>query len=331
MTADRTSYLPIIDNLGSWSRIFTDLQLWRPVVLEICRSTGLAHGFRIDSTFPGTCAVFVVDRTIVIKIFPPFLADDYRRAVEVYRLLGDHLEPYTPELLAHGTYRDQVDWHYQVLSFEPGQAIRDVRDRLRPATYQAIASDLGWIIGTLHDLPLTDSAVFDFRPEAWQAFVQERSVQCLTELKEALPAPVLIEAARFLEERSLLEQPVTFQPSLLNGDLTEDHLLLVEQLGEWRISAVIDWADALVGAVEYEWVALWFGLCAQDSMLFRAILRSYDPTIRLDFQFRQRMLAYTFIHRFGPQIIDQLLQKSGAPTVNSLVELQAWLWPPMLD
>jgi hygromycin-B 7''-O-kinase len=329
--ADRTSNLPIINNLGSWNRIFTDRRLWQPVVLDICRRTGLAEGQRIDSTFPGTCAVFVVDKTVVIKVFPPFLTDDYRRAVEVYRLIGDSLDPYTAKLLAHGTYRDQVDWSYQILSFMPGQAIREVRHRIRPFTQQAIAHDLGWIISTLHELPLTEPTMFDLRPEAWHAFIQERLEQCLVELDDILPAHMVAEAGQFLGQTWLLEQPAGFQPRLLNGDLTEDHLLLIEQLGEWRISAVIDWADALVGAVEYEWVALWFGLCAQDSVFFRAILRSYDPTIRLDFQFRQRMLAHTFIHRFGPQIIDFVLKQPGAPTINSLVELQAWLWPPMLD
>lgn len=331
IVADRTSYLPVVDNMGSWSRIFTETRLWQTVVSDICRSTGLADGRQIDSAFPGTCAVFIVDWAIVVKVFPPFLSGDCRSELEVYRILAAQLEPYVPELLAHGVFLDRVDWSYLVLSFKPGLAIREVRPYLLPANSQSIALELGWIIETLHELPLTESDVFDDRPEAWRAFVRERLEQSLIELNGVLSAPLLRETAEFLQHTLLLEQPDSFRPCLLNGDLTEDHLLLVEQFGEWRISAVIDWADALAGAVEYEWVAMWFGLCAQDLVMFRAILRSYDPAIRLDYYFRERMMAYTLIHRFGPQIIDHVLTQSGAPIVSSFAELQAWLWPPMVD
>lgn len=94
---------------------------------------------------------------------------------------------------------------------------------------------------------------------------------------------------------------------------------------------MIDLGDAEVGAVEYEWVALWFGLCGRDPDLFRGILLEYDPGHQFNEAFRHRMLAYTFIHRFGAQIIASILDVGEASNIRSLEAVQDRLWPSTLD
>jgi hypothetical protein len=81
-----------------------------------------------------------------------------------------------------------------------------------------------------------------------------------------------------------------------------------------------------VGAAEYEWIALWFGLCQRDGTMFREILHVYDPDYQLDAAFWERVLAYTLLHRFGAGIIEAAWQANGRPTLHSLAELQKLLW-----
>jgi hygromycin-B 7''-O-kinase len=230
----------------------------------------------------------------------------------------------------YGLYQDRVDWPYLVMSFLPGRPIRQVRDNLTAENKAAIARELGWYIRRLHNTPLEGAKVIKARTADWFNFLGERRKRCLEELRDKtnLPLAALREIARLLAADNFLP-PGGFRPLLLNGDFTEDHLLLDKRLGEWRISGLIDWADSLAGAKEYEWVALWFGLCGQDVIMFQGILIAYDPALRLDNRFRRRMMAYTCIHRFGPEMIGELLSQPGAPTITSLVELQSWLWPPM--
>jgi hypothetical protein len=114
---------------------------------------------------------------------------------------------------------------------------------------------------------------------------------------------------------------------LLNGDLTEDHLLLIWRDDQYQIDALIDWADSLVGCVEYEWIPLWFGLCQKKLDFFSSIMRSYDPSLVIDEHFQERMTAYTFIHRFGADIIAYWLRRQKPKTIETLPELMAWLWP----
>ena len=332
MFQERTDYLPAPDNWGQWAPMLKDVALWRPVIQCICQENELGPVEEIEGGYAGTCAVFIVDRQTVIKIFPPFLPDDFLREVEAYELVGARLDPYMPELLAYGSYPDQIDWHYLAITYLPGEPIREVRSLMTPEDKLAAARELGWTIRRLHQTPLEKAEVLVPKSEEWLAFLGRRRKECLLELKDNtnLPLEVLREVARFLTPGQLVPSR-DFQLKLLNGDFTEDHLLLVYRLGEWRMSGLIDWADALVGVSEYEWVALWFGLCSQEVEMFREVLATYDPEIRLDNPFRRRMMAYTFIHRFGPTIIGDMLRKPGAPAVRSLVDLQTWLWPPMLS
>lgn len=330
MTETRTDYLPTADNWAEWGAIFTDASLWEPVVGRICEQNGIEVGAEIQSGYPGSTAVFIVDKTAVVKIFPPFLVQDYHLEIEIYNLVDTRLDPYLPELLAHGIYPDRIDWPYLVMSFLPGQPIREVREVISDENKRAVARQLGWYIRRLHSTPLDGAKILQVERADWIAFLVERRKRCLEELRDKtdLPLSVLREVAYFLNS-GVLRPDGDFRPLLLNGDFTEDHLLLEKRLGEWRISGLIDWADALAGEREYEWIALWFGLCSQDVPMFREVLQAYDPTIQLNNRFRQRMLAFTFIHRFGPELLGELLKQPGAPTITTLAELHSWLWPPM--
>jgi len=326
----RTDYLPTPDNWAEWGKMFTDATLWEPVVRRICQGTGVSTAENVGAAYPGSSAVFIVDNEVVVKIFAPFLTHDYHQEVETYQLIDTRLDPYMPELLVHGMYPDKIDWYFLIMEFMPGRPIREVRVEIPLEENAAIAQELGLLIRRLHNTPLDRASYIKTTTADWFAFLKERRQRCLEELRDKtdLPLSVLREIF-YLLASDVMKPPKDFRPSLLNGDFTEDHLLLEKRLGQWRISGLIDWADSLVGAAEYEWVALWFGLCAQDVLMFRDIMKAYDAGLQLNLTFRKRMMAYTFIHRFGPELISELLKQSGAPTITSLVDLQSWLWPPL--
>lgn len=314
-------------NWSEWGRIHTDVGYWRPVVRQIGQDTGTAAANVVEASYPGTCAVFVVDRQVVVKIYPPFLRRDFRRELEVYQLLGGYSAIPLPYLLAQGVYAGEEEWPYLVLQFRPGQPIRELYPLLAPMNKEAIGRHLGRIICAIHDAPLTSLQHFDTRPSAWADFIAQRRAACPDELRQqtSLPESVIAEVPGFLAAAGPLVAS-DFRPRLLHADLTEDHLLLERQGREWRIAALIDLADAEVGAPEYEWVALWFSLCGRDRAMFTATLHAYDPTIRLDETFCQRMMAHTLLHRFGAGIIADAVKRHDAQPFNDLAGLQEWLW-----
>jgi len=325
----RTAHLPATLDWSTWSQLFVDGRTWRPVVERICHGMGVT-ATTVKTGDPGTCAVFVVDRRVVVKLYPPLLPHDFAKERDVYRLLRNRLDR-LPGLLAEGVYHDRIDWPYLVLEFCPGTPIRDVYGALHRTDEWRIAETLGRAVRTVHDTPLDGVTAFATDHAAWAAFLHRRRAECMGELQAEtqLPATVRREIDAFLTT-VLPELRTDATPlRLLHADLTEDHLLLVQDDAGWRVSALLDWADAEVGAPPYEWIALWFGLCNRNPAFFHNVLRAYDPGLALDERFYRHALAYTFLHRFGAGIIDHVWRADGSPTLDSLAMLQRWLWLQM--
>lgn len=309
-----------------WGGLFGETAVWLPLIHSICQQAGIPVN-TVEAGYPGTCAVFVVDGATVVKVYPPMLPHDFAREREVYQQLTGRLAQ-MPRLLGAGVYHDRLDWPYLLLSFCPGVPIRELYGQVGRFGERRLGRELGEMLRVVHATPLGGLTAFDTEPVAWRHFLQRRQAAIGAELRQrgSLPPHVVAEAEQFLAEMMPL-LGADERLCLLHADLTEDHLLLVGENGRFSISALIDWADAEVGTVGYEWVALWFGLCNRNLPLFRTILHAYDPTITLDAAFGRQLVAWTLLHRFGAGIIDHVWRLDDQPAINSVGELVRWLWP----
>jgi hygromycin-B 7''-O-kinase len=189
-----------------------------------------------------------------------------------------------------------------------------------------IAAHLGEMVQHLHRAPIAQLTSLDHTQAGWREFVQRRAAESAeaAQWEGILPAPVVAEIPGFLA--SVLDGGENAPLVLMNGDLTEDHILLRQDNGKWRISGLIDFGDALVGQREYEWIALWFSGLDRDYECLMAFMDSYDPHIKLDDNFFTRAMAFTFLHEFATDIMALTVKALGHPQITSLQELQALLW-----
>lgn len=332
--------LPEVHTWAEWGQIFTDVELWRPIVREICRQEALDFE-QIEAGLPGSNAVFVLDRgqganggpgrQYVVKIYAPFCREDYDLECDLYPLLERYAQIPAPRLWARGVWRDRIDWPYIVMEYVPGQPIGQVRAEIAPDNRVEIAAQLGGIVRELHDVPLDWVRALDTTREGWERFVLARKARIARELAEqtTLSPPVIGACVALLD--SWWERGLGGPLALLNGDVTADHVLVARRDGKWHISGLIDFADALVGPVEYEWVALWFDAlnCEPDSM--RAFTARYAPQRPLDTRFIERMMAFTLLHEFGAGIIRTTLERLNHPPIRSHQELARLLWGNLLQ
>jgi hygromycin-B 7''-O-kinase len=305
--------------------MFTNTAQWTAAVREICHRHHLPVQ-HVEAGYPGTNAVFVVDDAYVVKIYAPFCPEDFDLERELYALLGPNPHLPVPQLIAQGVLEDQIRWPYIIIDFKPGFPIREVRDRIPRYNLLRIAAELGEMVRELHRVPVTALTSLPNTRASWQQFVRQRQVEVADAAlwEGILPEPVVAEIPEFLA--SALAGGEEAPLALLNGDLTEDHILLQQHNGKWRISALIDFGDALVGARDYEWIALWFSGLDREYDELMAFMAAYDPRLKLDDAFFTRAMAFTFLHEFGTDILAFTLKVLGQPQIASIQELQALLW-----
>lgn len=322
METDTIRFLPLVTTWEEWCRIFTDITLWEPAIREICRIEGISVT-TVSPGFPGSNAVFLLDDKMVIKISPPQYHDDHRTELEIGRVLGNRIP--IPKVLMSGVFHDRIDWPWFIMEFKPGLAVREIRNRIDRENWLEICRGAGAIAREIHAAALSELECVDTTREGWTTFVENRRTDVINELKDAgVP-----ESSAFDEIRSLIAE-FAFPESplvLVNADLSEDHLLLVEQNGIWRISSLIDLADSQIATVPYEWPALWFGLLGQDKESLAAFLEAYDPAIKADADFRRTLFAYTLLHRFCWRgVRDILIRLGSAPGFSLGNILDTFFW-----
>lgn len=315
--------LPMVRDWNDWRPIFTNAALWRPVVERVWSvdptlqaATGIAVPTRVEAGYPGTCAVFVINNAVVVKFFPPMLGRDYERELVTYRLIEDRV-PHLPRLLAEGVYSDRIKWPYLAVAFLDGQAWRDAGAYMDPVNQIAVMEELGRTVHMVHDTPLPVSGRWPSMSD-WENLAA-RLPEAAADLREhtALSNHVLAEIELLMAATDWF----AVRPRLLHADLTEDHLLVRKREGWWEMNGLIDWADVEVGDPFYEWVALWFSICRRDAGLFRAFLKGYDPLLAPEEFSIERLLAFTFLHRFGTGILGEVVSPEEQGAIGSVAEL----------
>jgi hygromycin-B 7''-O-kinase len=353
---DAIDKLPRIETWHDWGEIFLDVPTWAPLVREICRRVSFPCRTIVPG-YPGSNAVFIVNLSdpahrVVVKIYAPLCSEDYEFERELHPLLAQIPELGAPMLLDHGVLASETRWPYVVLSFIPGEPIREVREAISDKNLMCIAADLGRRVRALHALPLDGVTSLDVTAASWLRYVRDqipRTIKALNR-ESLLPQRLLGQIPAYVAEvldaslcnraspsaRTLSES--AFHPGgcalscddlvLVSGDITEDHILLREVAGAWRISGLIDFADARIAPRDYEWVALWFGALDRDTGALSAFLHTYDPKIKLDAAFYRRALAFTLLHEFGALIIVETLPRRLQAKITGMDELLEMLWQP---
>lgn len=129
-----------------------------------------------------------------------------------------------------------------------------------------IASELGRIMASIHDLPLDLVHSADLPSYTPNEFRQRK----LNELDQAattgkIPSSLLLRWENALEDIGLWQ----FRPSVVHGDLHEDNLLI----NNGRVAAVNGWTDLRIGdpADDFAWL-----IAANDQSFADAVLESYS-------------------------------------------------------
>jgi hygromycin-B 7''-O-kinase len=301
----------------------TDADFWRAGIEAICAEHDLPFDRTLTPGREGSNAVFLTD-TFVVKIFAAPWPIWVAREVECLRVLSDVPDAKTSRLLARGPATNGDARHpYLVMERLPGQPMSDVWDTLSPAARQEIAAQVGTVVRALHTAPLDPLSAFDKSPEGWVRRMRARAEQCpdYMQRENALPPHLLAQLPGFFR-RNMEAITQEFAPRLLSGDIHGDHILVARRGDTWEVTGHLDFGDAEVGPVEYEWYALCLDAFKGDACAIRAFFQAYGQPMPLPEPMCRRMKLYTLLHRFAaPTFHAECAGKpTDAPTLDALLD-----------
>ncbi|WP_437852341.1 phosphotransferase family protein [Sorangium sp. So ce363] len=314
------SLFPSFDGPGGFDRIRADLPAFLPAIRAVCERHGLSSG-GLSAFAHGTNVVVSNDAGQIIKLFPPFLRHQFEaERLSLARFHGN-VPVATPELLWQA---ELEGWPYLVISRLPGRTLEEAWPAMSGAERAEALARIGEIMRAAHALPTSGLESIDL---GWAAFLERQIAECESRHRRmGLPERLVSQIPAYLESaRALL--PTSVVPVLLTGEYTPENLLVTRAGGRWTVTGVIDFADACLGAPEYDLLGPCLFLSAGSADLQRAFLGAYGyPPADLGPALSRKLMALALLHRYS-NLRFQLRLEGWESQVSSLPELEQTIWP----
>lgn len=242
--------LPPDPPISATNRVLGDVPdaFWAPVLSTLCARFDLSPG--PYSRLPrGKNPVFTLGDAGILKLIPPYWAEDAGREVAALQTVPAGGPVATPTLLKLDTFDG---WTVLLLQRLPGTLLFERWSALEQSQKVDLAGQLGTVASWLHriEVPAEPPLVYDWAEHlAWQ---QQTSSQDLAE--DDAPSRLQVTWQTFLEEVGPLPTPGV--PSVfLHGDLSVSNVMVQERDGRLLIAGLLDFGDASLGQATHDWLS----------------------------------------------------------------------------
>ena len=194
--------------------------------------------------------------------------------------------------------RDLCPFDYEILGAAKGRSLKSIEDEATQFTPPHLLRDLGRVAALVHEVETEGFGLLDVRPisegsiesgkgllQSWREYVW-LNLEVHVQACVGIGAVTAAEAAKVMSTFKAAADILDLAPSrLLHGDLGAHNVF---SDGE-RVTALIDWEDALCGDPVFD-IAYW-GTFGRDSMR-EYFLEGYQSTRALPADFERRYWLY---------------------------------------
>lgn len=306
---------PVINNKEDFDKHFQS-QIWFDAAHEICRRHRISFA-ELKRTEQGEHIVFLIDDSLVIKIYRPFRGC-FEREKRAFAFLDGRINFKIPGIVQIGEIEG---FNYILMTQLSGAAMtRAVWLTLSTNEQLEFISKLAAGLREIHSL---DAESFD---NDWSEFVEERASTFIErQIAHGVNSKIIKSLPEYLEANVKLvpkDSPSVF----LHGDVHFGNLRLEKSGANWEISGLFDFADSRCGFHEYDFLAVGVLMIQGQAEVQREFFKSYGyAENRLDESFRKRMMMLTMLYetsdlrryalRLAPEAVD-----------FSLEELERGIW-----
>jgi len=306
---------PIINSKEDFDEHFQS-QVWFEAANKICRRHGISF-VELKRTEQGEHIVFLIDDSLVIKIYRPFRGC-FEREKKALEFVGGRTNFKIPEIVQIG---EMEGFDYILMTQLSGAAMTRAVWLTLPRNEQlAFVAELAVGLREIHSLN-AESLDSD-----WSEFVEERANTFIErQIAHGVNSKIIESLPAYLDANLKLvpkDSPAVF----LHGDVHFGNLRLEKSRGDWQISGLFDFADSRCGFHEYDFLAVGVLMIQGQAEVQREFFKSYGyAENRLDESCRRRMMMLTMLYETSDLRRYALRLKPEA--VNfSLEELEKAIW-----
>jgi aminoglycoside phosphotransferase (APT) family kinase protein len=269
-------------------------------------------------------AVYRIGGKRILKLFGPTAERQFFVERAVLATLAAHSAIPAPRIVAAAEHSSLPP--YLILSEVPGETAENLWDGLSRSAQLALARELGALTAAIHRLPQDNLAAVERRFAGKELHIEQyRSYWLATvEQETALSSQQRRELAHFLREEA--PQHLAAPVRLAHYDLAHNHIYLAEEKGAWQVTAIIDWAEAVLGPPEWDMVYLWFWTFTRDREAMHTCLETLLAGSAPPAQFARRCLAAVF-HTSSMRLLWPHFIARGAATGSVVEQLAAFFFP----
>lgn len=284
-----SSLLPNVLDDNHYSTLFKQNAIWKPAIDKILEIHGLTK-----PAIRGEKGSHIVYRSgdVWIKLMAPIYAGDMDYELSCLQSLYGHVSFATPRVQAEGEIES---WRYVLMSHVEGERVGDHFLQMTTAEQVSLAIEFAQATRAMQRIAVPKKIA---ERSDWNLFIRGQYEKIYeTHRQRGLPEIWLASLESFVHQLSLSEFTV-LNPVFLHSDLTWDHFLIKKENDRWRLSGIIDFADAQSGHSEYD-------MCASMAFLFRHkkdVITAYSREMGMKetgSSLSRKLMIWTLLHRFS--------------------------------
>ncbi len=260
-------------------------------------------------------------RRLILKIFPPFLRHQFVSERASLTQLRGRLSVAIPEIVVEG---ERDGWPYLVITRLSGVLGSEAWPVLPEDQKERVLVQIGETIAQVQRAPVGDLAGVE--PQ-WRQLMARQIEGCRARHQRLGLLPKFLDGLddllRDAEPLVALEAP----PVILTGEYIPENFLLRCEDGDWRLSGLIDFGDAMTGRGEYDLLGPSVFMTAGMPRRVRSLLKGFGYSgAELDFTSKRRLMALMLLHRFSDPV-RHICIEGWQQKADDLYQLQELLWP----
>ncbi len=301
--------------------------------LDLCRAACRHAGAPLDSARVIATwdrgyswnAVYELDGGRFLKLFGPRSMGLYRVERALLEMIQANPAVTAPRVLAAG--QEDGGRPYLIVTAMEGETVEHAWDGIGRGEQLAIARELGQTVAALH--AMDPGALRD----TTQLPGSRRETAPLNVAKncehiEATPGISVATADAFTsfirDEGGALLGDTT---GVAHCELTSNHIYVRQDGGRWRLSGLIDFADAMVSAPEFDVAWLWPWTFSRDHDLMCACLGGLYDGRPYPNDLARRCLAATLTSYTAEELWDEYVAARPSASALSPTDMAEWLFP----